>query len=144
MRYVKPLVLSAVFVLLSAAVAGAMHHAKNSISEADLRAYYEAWSKGDVDKVMSYFSDDIVYADVATGANNSGREAVRAFAQKFVDENPGVALTASSVTVAAKSAAVEWVMSGGTGDEAWSVPGVCVFKIADGKITHATDYWNKE
>ncbi len=96
------------------------------IDDAGVRAYYDAWSRGDVDAIMGYFSDDIVYADVATGAHERGTEAVRAFAQKFVDGNPGVTLEVASVTIGPKSAAVEWVMKGGSGDEAWSVPGVCV------------------
>ena len=41
-------------------------------------------------------------------------------------------------------AAVEWVMSGGTGEEAWSVRGVCVLETREGKISRATDYWDKK
>jgi steroid delta-isomerase-like uncharacterized protein len=116
----------------------------NTVSEESMQSYYAAWTKGDVDAVMAYFTDDIVYADVATGASSSGMTDVRAFVQKFVDNYAGVKLTAASITIGKSSAAVEWVMSGGSGEEAWSVPGVCVFKVVDGRFSSATDYWNKE
>ena len=44
----------------------------NTINDESMQSYYAAWTKGDVDGVMSYFTDDIVYADVATGARSSG------------------------------------------------------------------------
>lgn len=114
------------------------------VNEDWMRAYYAAWTKGDVDAVMGHFSKEIVYADVATGDRAAGTQEVRAFVQKFVDTNPGVELTTASITIAKSSAAVEWVMSGGSGDEAWSVPGVCIFQLDNGRISRATDYWNKE
>jgi hypothetical protein len=85
----------------------------NTVSEESMQSYYAAWTKGDVDAVMAYFTDDIVYADVATGASSSGMMDVRAFVQKFVDNYAGVKLTAASITIGKSSAAVEWVMSGG-------------------------------
>ena len=129
--------------VLAISIVGASATAEEMTADA-MRAYYAAWSSGDVDAIMAYYTDEIVYADVATGARASGTQDVRAFAQKFVDENPGVKLTTASITIAESSAAVEWVMSGGTGADAWSVPGVCVFKLDGGRISSATDYWNKD
>ena len=129
--------------ILAVALPGSVATAEKITPEA-MRAYYAAWSSGDVDAIMAYYTDEIVYADVATGARASGSQEVRAFAQKFVDENPGVKLTTASVTIGESSAAVEWVMSGGSGEDAWSVPGVCVFKLDGERISSATDYWNKE
>jgi steroid delta-isomerase-like uncharacterized protein len=114
------------------------------LDEDKMQAYYAAWSNGDVEAIMGYFGEDIVYADVPTKAKYSGSEAVRAFVQKFSEDYAGVKLTAASITIGTSSAAVEWVMSGGEGDQAWSVPGVCVFKLKNGLITSATDYWHKE
>ncbi|MFT4584114.1 MAG: steroid delta-isomerase-like uncharacterized protein [Gammaproteobacteria bacterium] len=114
------------------------------VTEDSIGAYYAAWTGGDVDKIMSYFSDTIAYADMATGARSSGTAAVREFVQKFVDSYAGVQLVPASITIGPASAAVEWVMSGGSGAEAWSVPGVCVFAIDGEKFSKATDYWNKE
>ena len=114
------------------------------MNEDAMRAYYAAWTNGDVDAILGYFSDDIVYADIPAGKRKSGKADVRIFVQKFVDNYAGVKLTPASITIGATSAAVEWVMSGGTGEEAWSVPGMCAFQLKGGLITSATDYWHKE
>ncbi len=110
----------------------------------DIRAYYGAWSEGNLDKVMGYFTADAVYEDVATGDLATGKDAVRAFAKKFLDNTPGVRVDPTSVLVGDASAAVEWTMSAGTGSEAWSVRGVAIIEHSGGRITKATDYWNSE
>ena len=114
------------------------------LSNEQINAYYEAWSSGNDDTVMSYFADSIVYEDVATEKVSSGPTEVRAFATKFLDSAPGVKITPTSILVGDTSAAVEWTMSAGEGDEAWSVRGVAILNHAGGKITRATDYWDAE
>lgn len=114
------------------------------LTEQTLRAYYAAWSSGKVDSVMGYFGPGIVYEDVATGELADGPDAVRAFAQKFLDGTPGVKVQPSSILIGPTSAAVEWTMSAGTGAEAWRVRGAAILQHADGRITRATDYWNAE
>ncbi|MCA9233561.1 MAG: hypothetical protein KDA57_23175, partial [Planctomycetales bacterium] len=61
-----------------------------------------------------------------------------------LDSAPGVKITPTSILVGDTSAAVEWTMSAGEGDEAWSVRGVAILNHAGGKITRATDYWDAE
>ncbi|MDA0823674.1 MAG: nuclear transport factor 2 family protein [Proteobacteria bacterium] len=141
MRCRKFMIATACVVLLMGLVSPV---SAGSVTEDSIRAYYAAWTSGDVDKIMAYFNDSIVYADMATGARSSGTTAVREFVQKFVDGYPGVQLVPASITIGPASAAVEWVMSGGSGSEAWSVPGVCVFNLDGEKFSTATDYWNKE
>jgi steroid delta-isomerase-like uncharacterized protein len=114
------------------------------LGEQQIRAYYTAWSSGDLDGLMSYFAEDAVYEDVATGDLSTGKANVRIFAAKFLEDTPGVRVVPTSVLVGDGAAAVEWTMSAGAGDEAWSVRGVAIIKHAGGKITRATDYWNKE
>ncbi len=115
-----------------------------TLNEARVRAYYQAWSSGDVDQVMPYFASTIVYEDVATGERAAGTAEVRAFAAKFLSSTPGVQVEPGSVLVGPTSAAVEWTMSAGEGEAAWSVRGVAIIDHADGLITRATDYWNAE
>ena len=122
----------------------AASHSDTEINKANIESYYEAWTQGDVDTIMSYFTDDIVYEDVATGSLNTGAAAVRGFAQGFADNYKGVSLVPTSVVIGHGGAAVEWVMSGGTGEEAWKVRGVCVLETREGKISRATDYWDKK
>jgi steroid delta-isomerase-like uncharacterized protein len=114
------------------------------LTEAHVKAYYAAWSSGKVDTVMTCFAPDIVYEDVATGDLAKGTDAVRAFAKKFLEGTPGVKVEPTSILIGPASAAVEWTMSAGTGEEAWQVRGAAILEHADGRITRATDYWNAE
>jgi steroid delta-isomerase-like uncharacterized protein len=116
----------------------------DELTETRLEAYYAAWNSGKVEEVMSFFAPDVVYEDVATGDLAKGTEAVRAFAKKFLEGTPGVQVKPTSMLIGPASAAVEWTMSAGTGEEAWSVRGAAVLQHANGLITRATDYWNAE
>lgn len=114
------------------------------LSEDGIKAYYAAWSANDIKGVMRHFHDKCVYEDVATGDLASGHDEVRAFAKKFLDGTPGVKVVPASITIDSERAAVEWIMSAGSGEEAWSVRGVAIIEHHDGRISRATDYWNTE
>ena len=112
------------------------------IDEAAVEAYYAAWSNHDIKTVVGYFTEDCIYEDVATGDLAQGHDELRAFAKKFLDDTPGVKVVPQSITIGKKRAAVEWLMSGGSGADAWSVRGVAILEIKDGLFSRATDYWN--
>ena len=38
----------------------------DEFNQETVKAYYAAWTNGDVDSIMARFSDDIVYADIPT------------------------------------------------------------------------------
>lgn len=126
----------ALAMLVSASVGAA------ELTEEKVRAYYAAWTEGNVDNVVSYFTADAVYEDVATADISMGTKQVRAFAAKFLASTPGVKVEPESILIGPDSAAVEWTMSAGIGAEAWSVRGVAILHHRDGKILRATDYWN--
>ena len=114
------------------------------LTEARLRDYYAAWSSGNVDEVMTYFTPDAVYEDVATAELATGAAQVRAFASKFLQSSPGVKVEPTSVVIGDHSAAVEWTMGAGAGKDAWTVRGAAILQHRDGQITRATDYWNSK
>jgi len=138
MTFKNKLSLLALVAVLSAPVGAA------EIDEARIKAYYAAWSGGNLDTLMGYFAPNAVYEDVATGDLSTGTDAIRAFAKKFLEATPGVKVEPTSILIGTESAAVEWTMSAGAGAEAWSVRGVAMLKHEGGQITRATDYWNAE
>ncbi|HJP35782.1 MAG TPA: nuclear transport factor 2 family protein [Gammaproteobacteria bacterium] len=138
----NPLVLALASVLI--ACNGVASATAAEITEETIETYYAAWSNHDVDAVMAYFTDDCVYEDVATGDLATGEKEIRAFAKKFLDGTPDVKVTPASITIGGARAAVEWIMSAGSGDEAWSVRGVAILVLRDGRISRATDYWDVE
>ena len=114
------------------------------LTDSEIRAYYLAWSAGDVGRLLGYFSADAVYEDVATGERANGISEVRTFAETFLKRTPGMRVEPTSILIGTESAAVEWTMSGGAGKEAWHVRGVAILEHKGGQITRATDYWNAD
>lgn len=114
-------------------------------AEARLLSSYEAaWSAHDAEKVATYFTDDAVYEDVTLGELHRGRSAIKAFAQGTFDVLARYAIKPRSIMVGNGTAAVEWVMSGTyrqTG-KSFSVRGVSVMQLENGKIRRNSDYWN--
>ena len=114
-----------------------------ALEESAVRDYFTGWDTGDIVKVMSYFSADIVYEDVPKAEIAKGTAEVKAFVGKFFTDFAGARLAVNSVTVGQSGAAAEWTISGGSGEEAWSLRGASVMEHANGKISRVTDYWDK-
>jgi ketosteroid isomerase-like protein len=121
----------------------AAHHGYAKLSDQMVRDYFSGWDTADIEKVMSYFSTDIVYEDVPKAQLAKGTDAVKAFVQQFYTDFVGARLAVESVTIGKKGAAAEWIISGGSGDEAWSVRGASIMEHKGGKISKVTDYWDK-
>ncbi len=115
-----------------------------ALEEAAVRDYFKGWDTGDIGKVMSYFTTDIVYEDVPKAEIAKGTDAVKSFVEKFFTDYAGTRLAVDSITVGKKGAAAEWTMSGGSGEEAWSIRGASVMEHKGGKISKVTDYWDNK
>ncbi len=116
----------------------------------DFKAYLAAWSH-DLEKLMTYFPEDVVYEDAALGVVNHNKTELRKFASDFFTAFPDTHFEFISAVVSGNHAAVEWVMSGTqTGDmpnmpasnKKMSVRGVSVMEIRNGKVVHDVDYWD--
>ena len=114
-----------------------------ALEESAVRDYFAGWDTADITKVMSYFSADIVYEDVPKAEIAKGTSEVKVFIGKFFTDFAGARLAVESVTVGESGAAAEWTISGGSGEEAWSLRGASVMKHKNGKISKVTDYWDK-
>ena len=133
----------ALFLFLFSTNLFAAHHGHIKLSDQMVRDYFNGWNTANIEKVMGYFSEEIVYEDVPKAEIAKGTEAVRAFVEQFYTDFAGARLAVESVTIGGKGAAAEWVMSAGSGDEAWSVRGVSIMEHKGGKISKVTDYWDK-
>lgn len=115
----------------------------SALDEAAVKDYFNGWDTADIDKVMSHFTADIVYEDVPKAEIAKGTAAVKLFVEQFFTAFAGARIAVDSVTVGKSGAAAEWTMSGGTGEEAWSVRGASVMEHKSGKISKVTDYWDQ-
>ena len=113
--------------------------------------YLAAWNSHDVEKILTFFTDDCVYEDVATGAVYSGKEELKAFSSATFAAFDGLKFERTSSFVAGDWRGAEWIMSGThSGDlpglpatgKSFSVRGASITELHEGKIRRNTDYWN--
>ena len=122
-----------------------------SLTEEDLREYLGAWNAHDAERIVTYFTDDAKYEDVAMGQVSIGKDEIREFAQSMFRSTPDVNFELLSLFVTGDSIASEWVMTGTqTGDmpglpatgRSFSIRGASVGELAGDKIKRNSDYWS--
>jgi limonene-1,2-epoxide hydrolase len=106
-------------------------------------AFIAAWSERNVDKIMGFFSDDAVYANVPIEPENRGKEAIR----KAID---GFASMASAIEFVVHHQAENpqgTVLNERTdrfklGDKWIALPVMGAFELRGGKISAWRDYFD--
>jgi steroid delta-isomerase-like uncharacterized protein len=110
-----------------------------------------AWNTHDEGALLSLFTEDCVYVDIATGVISRGQDELKAFIRETFAWSPDIKFELKSFFTAGDWAASEWIMSGThSGDapgmpatgKAFSVPGAWITEMHDGKIKRNSDYWN--
>ena len=123
---------------------------KPETATVDFEKYLAAWSN-DIEKLMPYFTEDVVYEDVTLGVVNHGKDETRAFALNFFKTFPDTRFTLTSAVVSGNHAAIEWTLTGTqTGDmpgmpaagKKISIRGVSTMELRHGKISRDADYWD--
>jgi len=99
-----------------------------------------AWSRGDVEGIVSFFTDDCVFEDVCGRAVHRGREALRAEAKRVVESDPDLRLEVVSVLGVGGWVAGEWVQTGTQGGRRYSLRGASILEVRDGKISRESMY----
>jgi steroid delta-isomerase-like uncharacterized protein len=113
---------------------------------------YEAWNSHDADKVASGYTDDCVYESVATGVVCHGKSELKALAKQFFTDYPDLHFEPKSWFASGNKTASEWVWTGthkhssnpampATGKQ-FSVRGVSILELRQGKMSRAIFYWN--
>jgi steroid delta-isomerase-like uncharacterized protein len=117
-----------------------------------MKDYMAAWNSHDVDKILSFFTDDCVYEDVATGVVNHGKKELISWANNLFTNMPDFQIEIKSGFGAGDWGGSEWVMTGthahssnpaipATGKR-FSVRGASITEFQKGKISRNTDYWS--
>ena len=116
-----------------------------------VREYAAAWSSQNVDKILSFFTEDCVYEDVALDAVNTGRQELEAFLRATFAAIPDFHIEPKAAFSVGDRAVNEWVMSGTqTGpfpgipatNKSFSVRGASIMEMEHGRIRRNTDYWS--
>ena len=108
---------------------------------------FAAWNLHDPDKVVTFYTEDVVYEDVAYGAVNHGRSELRKFAAGFIEAVPDLKLEVVWSSIHNGHGVAEWVLSGTdkglykTGKK-FSVRGASVFEMRGGKCLSNKDFYD--
>jgi steroid delta-isomerase-like uncharacterized protein len=117
-----------------------------------LGEYMLAWNSHDVDKILSFFTDDGIYEDVALGIVKHGKKEIVEFTNSMLLDSPDVKFELKSVFGTGDWVGSEWVMSAtfvhssiptmpATG-KTFSIRCASILQLRKGKISRETDYYN--
>jgi len=106
-----------------------------------------AWNSHNPDKMLSLFTDDIVYEDVAFGEVSHGSAELRKFAASEFEGVPDLELKLLRADIHGGHGTIEWMFSGTDKDvfktgKKFSVRGVSVIDMRDGKISRNLDFYD--
>ena len=141
----KPRIATTIAVIISMCCLGA---ATSRDKSTDLvQKQFAAWNAHDANKVASFYTDDVVYEDVAFGLTAHGHAEMRKLAADFFAGVPDLKLEVVSNTSMGNRGSVEWVFSGTdvglykTGKK-FSVRGASVYQLRGGKFSSNRDYYD--
>jgi steroid delta-isomerase-like uncharacterized protein len=106
-----------------------------------------AWNSHNPDKMLSLFTGDILYEDVAFGEVSHGSAELRKFAASEFEGVPDLELKLLRANIHNGHGTIEWTFSGTdkgvfkTGKK-FSVRGVSVIDTRDGKISRNLDFYD--
>jgi len=114
--------------------------------------YSSAWNSHDVERILSFFTDDVVYEDLAEGKVCRGKKELKDYVSSMFIDMPDVKVERKSSFTTRNWSAGEWVTSGtfahssipgmpATG-KSFSVRGASIIEFRKGKISRESAYWN--
>jgi steroid delta-isomerase-like uncharacterized protein len=117
-----------------------------------IKDLYVDWNSHDPEKAVSFYTDDCVLENLATGEVCHGKNEVKAIVKRMSTDYPDFRFESKSCFASGNWAASEWVMTGththssvpampATGKR-FSVRGVSILELRKGKISRETEYWN--
>jgi ketosteroid isomerase-like protein len=98
--------------------------------------YLASWDEVDVDAVMAWFTDDVVYRDMTIGHGAKGAAQMRKFVEASFQNVPEARFEFVRGKELDDGYAIEWIM------HPMGVAGASIGKRRDGKICENRDYWN--
>jgi len=106
-----------------------------------------AWNSHDPDKMLSAFTSDVFYEDVAFGEVSHGSAELRKFAASEYEAIPDLKLELLRTSVNNGHGTIEWTFSGTDKDifktgKKFSVRGVSVIDVREGKISRSLDFYD--
>lgn len=120
-------------------------------NEQTLDAVYQAWREQDVAKLVSFFTEDCCYEDMAMGVVFNGREQLAEFAREVFKTMPDFNVSYIKRFATDRYGAGQWVITATWNGDFEGVDctgkkirftGLSYYEFADGKIARAQDCWD--
>ena len=111
----------------------------------------KAWSEKDIDLLVSLFTEDCAYIDMALGAEHHGHAGVREFAEGVFQVMPDFHLRFPVRLVGEDRASSHWIITAHWNGEfegvdrtgyAIEFTGLSSYRLRDGKIVENIDCWD--
>jgi len=147
MNLTRVLTAPVVVALMILAVVAASPDGKAASDAALAERWIAAWNSHRPDQMLPLFSDDIFYEDVAFGEVSHGKAEVSKFAASEFEAVPDLELKLLRADIQGGHGTIEWTFSGTDRDiyktgKKFSVRGVSVIDIRDGKIVRNLDFYD--
>ncbi len=122
-------------------------------NEAIAVSFMESLNSHDISKLISLFSENCLYEEVATGRRYTGRNNIAAYIRSTIDGIPDTKFKTVNILANDSLAVVEWLWTG-TNSVGWAemgipatnkslkLQGLSIMKIKNGLITRNRDYWD--
>lgn len=117
-----------------------------------VQRYLVAWNNADRHAFSEVLDERVEYFNSSTGAPHQGREAVTEVSEMLQQRLPGRKMTLRAPPiVSSDGVAIEWEFTATLPPDAASTPdrrrnvrleGVSLFRVRNGKIVYASDYYN--
>lgn len=139
-------VLALLLLLITGTVVARNSQAENRQSSiAD--KWIAAWNSHDPDKLVSLFSTDVMYEDVAFGQVSHGAAELRKFAADEFAAVPDLHVELEDSFIQGGHGSIQWKFSGtDTGmfktGKKFNVRGVSIITVSNGKISRNFDYYD--
>lgn len=147
------LIIYVLTILLVFSIFGCNEQKKINENETLARAFIEAWSTHDGDKLVSLFSDDCVYENVPGGRKYTSKKEIAGYLAATISGAPDTEVEIISVHAGTNSAFIEWNWKG-TNTIGWpsakipatnkyfEVRGASIIEIRNDRIYRNSDYWD--
>ncbi|QIB67322.1 ester cyclase [Kineobactrum salinum] len=123
----------------------------SEIKEKLLEDVYAAWRRHDIDGLVSHFTEDCVYEDLAMGATNNGRDGLRQFAEEVLKTMPDFRVEYTRRFATEEFGAGQWVITATWNGDFEGVDctgkpvkftGLSYYEFEGDKISKGMDCWD--
>ena len=137
--------------VLGASLASCSPSANSKETEQRLRDFYASMAARDLDRMVTFLSDQCSYEDVPVGVLSRGREEIRAFFSTTFSEWSDLEVRVETIFAAERWACSEWTWAGRFSGEVLGTKVAqaqaslrigSIIELHEGQISRVTDYWD--